>query len=107
MFGNFGEMAGLLKNLGNIQANMKKMKEEMDAATITGKDPSEKVVVEISGTLQARAVHIDPSMLTQENAPHLEAACNLAIQNAMDQFKVLAKQKVSEATGGMNLPGMN
>ncbi len=107
MFGNLGEMAGILKNLGNIQTNMKKMKEELESAIITGKDPTEKVVVEISGSLQARAVHIDPSLLTPDNASQLEAACNVAIQNAMEQFKVLAKQKFSDATGGLNLPGMN
>ena len=107
MFGSFGEMAGILKNLGNIQANMKKMKEELEATTITGNDPTGKVAVEISGSLQARAVHIDPSLLTPENAPQLEAACNAAIQSAMGQFKVLAKQKFSEATGGLKLPGMN
>ena len=107
MFGNFGEMAGILKNLGNIQGNMKRMKDEMAATTITGKDPSGKVAVEISGVLSAQAVHIDPSLLTPENAPQLEAACNAAVQSAMEQFKELAKQKFSEATGGMNLPGMN
>ena len=107
MFGNLGEMAGILKNLGSIQSNMRRAKEEMAATTITGKDPTEKVAVAISGMLQAQAVHIDPSLLTPENAPQLEAACNAAIQSAMVQFKELAKQKFSEATGGLKLPGMN
>lgn len=107
MFGSFGEMASILKNLGDIQKNMKKMKEELAAAVIAGKDPTGKVTVEISGVLQARSVHIDPSLLAPENAHLLEAASNAAVQNAMDQFKQLAQQKFSEATGGLKLPGLN
>lgn len=33
MFGNLGEMAGLMKKFGEIQKNMKKMKEDLAATS--------------------------------------------------------------------------
>ena len=41
MFGNLGEMAGLMKKFGEIQKNMKQMKADMAETTLTGKDPSD------------------------------------------------------------------
>ena len=104
MFG-FGEMAGLMKNIGSLQTNLKKMKEEMQSTVITGKDPSEKVAVELTGNLSVQAVHIDPSLLGPENAPALEAACAAAIAGALVQFKELSSRKISAATG-VNIAGM-
>ena len=104
MFG-FGEMAGLMKNIGSLQTNLKQAKEELQTAVVTGKDPSEKVAVELTGSLQVQAVHIDPSLLSPENAPALEAACTAAMTSALVQFKALGAQKISEATG-VNVSGM-
>lgn len=104
MFG-FGEMAGLMKNIGSLQTNLKQVKAELQSAVVTGKDPSEKVAVELTGSLQVRAVHIDPSLLSPENAGVLEAACSAAIQSALVQFKDLSAQKITAATG-VNLSSM-
>lgn len=106
MFGNLGEMAGLMKKFGEIQKNMKKMKEDLAAATVIGKDPTEKVVIEMSGDLSVKAFHIDPSLLSSGNSLMLETACASALQSALVQFKTISAQKLSEATGGLNLPGL-
>ena len=106
MFGSLGEMAGLMKKFGEIQKNMKKMKEELAATTLTGKDPSEKVVVEMSGDMTVKGFHIDPSLLSSGNSLMLETACSAAVQDALLQVKELGARKLSEATGGLSLPGL-
>ncbi len=106
MFGNLGEMAGLMKKFGEIQKNMKKMKEELAAATLTGKDPAETVVVEMSGDMQVKGFHIDPSLMGTGKSLALETACSAAVQDALRQVKELGAQKLSEATGGLSLPGL-
>ena len=104
MFG-FGDMANLMKNIGSIQTNLRQVKEELQTAVVTGKDPSEKVAVELTGSLQVQAVHIEPSLLSPENAAVLEAACSAAMQSALIQFKELSAQKFSAATG-VDVSGM-
>lgn len=106
MFGSLGEMAGLMKKVGEIQKNMKQMKEELAATTVIGKDPTEKVVIEMSGDLAVKAFHIDPSLLSSGNSLMLETACASAMQNALTEFKTISAKKLSEATGGLNLPGL-
>ena len=106
MFGNLGEMAGLMKKFGEIQKNMKQMKADMAETTLIGKDPSEKVVIEMSGDMTVKAFHIDPSMLSSGNSLALETACAAAMQNILVQFKELTSRKLSEATGGLSIPGM-
>ena len=104
MFG-FGDMANLMKNIGSIQTNLRQVKEELQTAVVTGKDPSEKVAVELTGSLQVQAVHIDPSLLSPENAAVLEAACSAAMQSALVQFKELSAKKFSAAVG-VDVAGM-
>ena len=106
MFGNLGEMAGLMKKFGEIQKNMKQMKEDLAATTLTGKDPSGKVVIEMSGDLSVKGVHIDPSLLSPGGTLPLESACAAALQDALTQFKQVSAAKLSEATGGLSLPGL-
>ena len=106
MFGDLGSMAGLALKFGEVQKKLKQVKEEMAASTLAGKDPTEKVVVEISGILEVKAVHIDPSLLSSGNSLAVETACAAAVQDGIRQVKELAKQKFSEATGGVNLPGL-
>ena len=106
MFGNLGEMAGLMKKFGEIQKNIKKMKEDLSAATLEGKDPTGKVVIEMTGDMVVKGFHIDSSLLSSGNALMLETACASALQDILGQFKQLTAAKLSEATGGLNLPGL-
>ena len=106
MFGNLGEMAGLMKKVGEIQKNMKKMKEELAETVFTGKDPEGKVEIQMTGDLTVKEVHIDPSLLSSGDVPTLETACSSAVQDALKQFKTVSAAKLSEATGGLSLPGL-
>ena len=106
MFGNLGEMAGLMKKFGEIQKNMKKMKEDLAATVLTGKDPTGKVAIEMSGDLVVKGVHIDPSLLSSGGMPVVETACASAVQDALKQFKEVSAAKLSEATGGLSMPGL-
>jgi len=106
MFGNLGEMAGLMKKFGEIQKNIKQMKKDLAETTVIGKDPEGKVVIEMSGDLEVKGVHIDPAMMVSGNTLALETASAAALQDALTQFKQISAAKLSEATGGLSLPGL-
>lgn len=103
---DFKQLGGLMKQFGDIKNNMQKMKEELAQTTISGKDPEQKVVVEMSGDLQVKAVHIDPSLMSSGNSAAVETASAAAFADALAQFKQLSAQKLSQATGGLNIPGL-
>ena len=106
MFGNFGEMAGLMKKFGEIQKNMKKMKEELSAIEVTGKNATGQVEVLVSGDFCLKKVFIAPALAEMKDASILESAVFEAVNNALLQAKTESARKLSEATGGINIPGL-
>ncbi|OQA87717.1 MAG: Nucleoid-associated protein [Lentisphaerae bacterium ADurb.Bin242] len=106
MFGNLGEMAGLMKKFSEIQKNMKQMKEDLSRTEITGNDPEGHVEIRMSGDLNVRQIRIDPALVSANNPALVEAACSAALQNVLIQFKEVSAKKLSDATGGLNIPGL-
>ena len=105
MFGNLGEMAGLMKKFGEIQKNMKKMKEDLAAIEVAGKNAAGQVEVVVSGDFNVKKVYISPSLAEMKDAAILESAVFEAMNNALVQAKTESAKKLSEATGGINIPG--
>ncbi|MBO5724223.1 MAG: YbaB/EbfC family nucleoid-associated protein [Lentisphaeria bacterium] len=106
MFGNLGNLGNLMKQFSEIKGNMQKMKQELADTLIVGKDPAEKVVIEMSGDLKVKAVHVDPSVMSSGNSAVAEACVAAALESALDQFRQISAQKLSQATGGLNIPGL-
>lgn len=106
MFGNLGEMAGLMKKFGEIQKNMKKMKEDLAAIEVAGKNATGQVEVVVSGDFNVKKVYISPSLAEMKDAAILESAVFEAMNNALVQAKTESAKKLSEATGGINIPGI-
>ena len=106
MFGNFGEMAGLMKKFGEIQKNMKKMKEALAAVEVAGKNATGQVEVVVSGDFQLKKVFIASSLVEMKDAAVLESAVFEAVNNALLQAKTESVKKLSEATGGISIPGL-
>ena len=106
MFGNFGEMAGLMKKFGEIQKNMKKMKEDLAAVEVAGKNATGQVEVVVSGDFQLKKVFIASSLVEMKDAAVLESAVFEAVNNALLQAKTESAKKLSEATGGISIPGL-
>ena len=107
MFGNLGEMAGLMKKFTEIQKNLKQMKEDLAQIEIIGKDPGGKIEVRILGDLTVQQVRVNPSLFFSSDPVILEAACMDAFQDVLVKFKEISAKKLSDATGGLNIPGLN
>ena len=106
MFGNLGEMAGLMKKVGEIQKNMKKMKEELASVELSGKDAAGQVEAVVSGDFTLKRVSVSPALAEMKDASVLESAVFEAFSNALAAAKVESARKLSEATGGLNIPGL-
>ena len=106
MFGNLGEMAGLMKKFGEIQKNMKQMKEELPRIEVTGTDSTGNVEAKVSGDFSLRSIRISPVIASSGNAEALQNAVYEAVNQALAQAKMESAKKLSEATGGIPIPGL-
>lgn len=106
MFGSLGEMANLMKNFGQIQNNMKKMQQELALVEVRGTSYSNIAEVVMSGDMIVKSVKLDPAALAVQNRELVENAVKEAIASALQQVKMEGAKRLSDATGGLNIPGL-
>ena len=104
MFGNLGEMAGLMKKAKDMKANIAKIKEEIASSKFYGTCPDDKVSVVISGDFQVRQIKIAPDVGADTEA--LEELVKTAINSAVSSAQINIQEKMKEVTGGLNIPGL-
>ena len=80
---NLGQM---LKQAQEMQGKMAQMQEELSAIEVTGQSGAGTVKVTLNGKGEARAVRIDPALLS-----------------GPEDVEVL-EEKMAEVTGGLQLP---
>ncbi|MEG1980322.1 MAG: YbaB/EbfC family nucleoid-associated protein [Victivallaceae bacterium] len=101
MFGNLGKIAGLMKQAKEIQ---KQMKEELPKMEFTASAGGDKVVAVVSGDFRVKKITINPAAGNDPAAlAHLTTD---AVNAAMDMAKNYTAGKMSELTGGVDIPGL-
>lgn len=106
MFGSLGEMANLMKKFGEIQSNMKKMQAELAAIEVRGTSYSGIAEVVMSGDMVVKSVKLDPAALSAQNCELVEKAVQEAVASALQQVKMEGAKRLSDATGGIKIPGL-
>jgi nucleoid-associated protein EbfC len=81
-----GNMANIMKQAQQMQAQMAKLQEEAATKTVTGSAGGGMVTVTANGALEVVSVRIDPEALKDADAEMLQdvvlAATNEALKNA-------------------------
>lgn len=102
-----GSMGKIMQQAQEMQSKMQEAQKELAQMEITGESGAGMVKVIMTGKYEVKNVHIDPAAL-EENTEFLEDLIAAAINDAVQHVESKSKEKMSEMTGGMNLPeGMN
>ena len=113
MFGNLGQMMGLLKNMPKLQAAMAEMQQKMAQISVEGNAGGGMVVVTVNGRTEVtRCLISDDAMKLNDKdmlADLVMAATNMALARARQEVANASQQMAQEAglpiPPGM-LPGM-
>ncbi len=90
-----------------MQGKMQEAQAELAKLEVTGEAGAGLVKVTMTGKHEVRNVVIDPSVF-EEDRELLEDLMAAAINDAVQRVSTQSQEKMSEMTGGMNLPpGMN
>jgi hypothetical protein len=104
MFGNLGNIAGLLKGAQEMQKKMAELEERLKGQRVEGSAGGDLVRVVVDGRGHIERVTIDHSLLNSEDKETLEeltaAACNQAVSRA----KQRAQEEMSTLLGGLDVP---
>lgn len=103
MFGQLGELAGLMKKMSEMQSKMKQIKKDLENLSVTGSSRNGAVQITISGDMSVvRNVHIADGLPAAE----MEISVKEAVENVLNNAKMESAKRLSEATGGMDLSAL-
>ena len=98
MFGKgMGNMAGMMKKVQKMQADMKKMQEELKTRTVEASVGGGAVTV-------VESLKLNPSAVDPEDVEMLEDLVMAAVNEASKKVDDLLSQEMGKVTGGLNLP---
>lgn len=104
MFGNMGNMAGMMKKVQKLQADMSKMQEELKTRTLEATAGGGAVKVVMNGEKQIVSLKIAPTAVDPEDVEMLEDLVAAAVNEALKKVDDMMAQEMGKLTGGMNLP---
>ncbi len=104
MFGNAGQMAGMMKKVQKMQAEMGKMQEELKTRTLETTAGGGAIKVVVNGDKQLISLSIDPSAVDPEDVEMLQDMILAATNEALRQVDEMTQKEMGKLTGGMGLP---
>lgn len=104
MFGNVGNMAGMMKKVQKLQADMAKMQEELKGRTLEATAGGGAVTVVVNGEKQIKSIKIAPTAVDPDDLEMLEDLVAAAVNEALKKVDDMMAQEMGKLTNGMNLP---
>jgi DNA-binding YbaB/EbfC family protein len=95
-----------MREIQKIQQKFMKMQEELEASQFTGTAGGGAVTITMSGKFEITAVKIDPEAFNAEDIAELEVMVLAAAKDAFNKVTEAQQKLVSNATGGMRIPGL-
>ena len=97
-------LAGMMKQAQQMQDKMKALQDELMEAEVTGASGGGMVEITMSGKHETKRVKIDPSLIVADDAEVLEDLIAAAFNDAKTKVETMMQEKMSELTGGLQLP---
>ena len=98
---NLGQM---MKQAQEMQAKMAEMQEQLAGVEVTGASGGGMIQVTLNGKGEMRKVAIDPALVDPNEVEVLEDLIVAATNDAKAKVETQVAQRMSELTGGLNLP---
>ena len=98
---NLGQM---MKQAQEMQSKMSEMQDKLSELEVTGASGGGLVEITMSGKHQVKSLKIDESLVDKDNIEVLEDLAVAAINDARTKVDNAVNEKMSELTGGLQLP---
>ena len=95
----------MLKQAQQLQKQMAKVQDEIEATTVEASSGGGAVKVVVSGKMVVQSIHIDAAAVDPEDVELLEEMVLTAVNDGLSKAQELASSKMNALTGGLNLPG--
>jgi len=112
MFDNLRNLSSLLKNAPELKRRAEELQAELERKTVEGEAGGGAVRVTMNGKMRVLRVDLDKPLLSglttgdDDDKIMVEELIAAATNHAVEKVQELISQQMREATGGLNIPGM-
>ena len=96
----------MMKQAQQLQKQMIKLQEEIDASTVEYSSGGGAVRVVVTGKMVVQSIEIDPDAVDPNDVEMLQDLIQSALNGAIEKAQELASSKMGALTGGLNIPGL-
>jgi DNA-binding YbaB/EbfC family protein len=102
-----GNMAGMMKQIQKMQAEMQKTQEELANKTVTAESGGGMVKATCNGAKEIVALDIDEEIAKSGDKEMMEDLIVAAFNKSLQEAGKMAEEELGNITKGMIPPGMN
>lgn len=99
------DLSGIMQAAQKLQGDVAKMQEELASTTCEASAGGGMVNATINGHYELVGIRIEPDAIDPEDPTMLQDLIVAAVNQAVVKMRQLAGEKMSQVTGGLNLPG--
>lgn len=107
MFKNLNGLAQVLRNASSMGERVKEIRESLAKETATGSAGGDLVHVEVSGVGEVKKLRLAPELLAKDDVELIEELVPAALNEALAKVRAMHVEKMREAMGGIDLPGLD
>jgi DNA-binding YbaB/EbfC family protein len=96
-----GDMGGLVKQAQKMQAELKRIQDDLKDRIVEGKAGGDAVVAYANGAQELVQLKIDPAAVDPDDIEELEDLVVAAVRGALEEAKRMSEEETSRVTGGM------
>lgn len=104
--GNLGNVQGLFKQVLEVKTRMEEVRASLASEQVEASAGGGMVAVVVNGCFEVVSLKIDPEVIDRNDPEMLETLVRSAMNEAVRKAQELVKGKLSEVTGGLDIPGL-
>ena len=96
----------MLRQAQQLQKRMAQLQEELENASVTATAGGGVVTVVVTGKLTLESIEIDPEVVSPDDVDILQDLITAAVNEGLSNAQEMVSSRMSELTGGLNIPGL-
>lgn len=101
-----GELSSMVKQAMQMKSKIEELKEQLRSEIVEAAAGGGMVKVTVNGKMEVLSVSIDPGLINKDEQEMLETLVRAAFNEAVNRVQALVKSKMTELTGGVEIPGL-
>ncbi|MCK5862360.1 MAG: YbaB/EbfC family nucleoid-associated protein [Candidatus Hydrogenedentes bacterium] len=104
--GDLGKMGGVIKQAMEMKGRIEELKGKLGDMHIETSVGGGMITIVMNGNMEVVSCKIDPMIIDAEDSETLEGLVAAAINSSVSKVQEMVKGKMTELTGGVDIPGM-